>query len=315
MTTVEPLSELTFEPPGPGPWNLDTVHFPRPVTHYWMEMRPEPFARGFREVTSYYGLLFGGIEFQYVNGFAYSTMRPLDEQEIPARLARAQEVIDGKLWRDQLRDWDETYKPRSIKDAPRAPGGRSRRAVRRRAGGLPEALPRAPRRDDLSAHALHRSGGDRDRRLPRPRGGLDRRAASRAAGHDARCGTGFRGSIGRARCDDRGDSEGRPSGRGAARLRRRSRECSTSCARSTAKRVAAVSGYLELIGYRLLDGFDIAGRYALELPDALLRAIRIAVGARRTALTSDVDAKIAEVRRRSPRSTVTSSTSCSARRG
>jgi hypothetical protein len=39
----------------------------------------------------------------------------------------------------------------------------------------------------------------------------------------------------------------------------------------------AVSGYLDLVGYRLLDGFDISGRYALELPDALIRAIRASV--------------------------------------
>ncbi len=28
----------------------------------------------------------------------------------------------------------------------------------------------------------------------------------------------------------------------------------------------ALSGYLDFAGYRLLDGFDISGRYALELP-------------------------------------------------
>src|SRR5512134_3512854 len=39
---------------------------------------------------------------------------------------------------------------------------------------------------------------------------------------------------------------------------------------------AAVSGYLDLVGNRLVDGFDIAEPTALELPDALLRAISIA---------------------------------------
>src|SRR6185295_18503140 len=40
---------------------------------------------------------------------------------------------------------------------------------------------------------------------------------------------------------------------------------------------AAVNGYLDLVGYRPLDGFDISEAGALELPDALLRAIRVAV--------------------------------------
>ena len=39
---------------------------------------------------------------------------------------------------------------------------------------------------------------------------------------------------------------------------------------------AAVAGYLDLIGNRLLDGFDISEPTAIEMPDALIRAIRIA---------------------------------------
>ena len=50
--------------------------------------------------------------------------------------------------------------------------------------------------------------------------------------------------------------------------------CSTSCASLDNEVSRKLSGYLDLVGYRLLDGFDISGRYALELPDALLRAIR-----------------------------------------
>ena len=33
-------SAQDFEPPGPGSWNLDPVHFPRPVTRYWSETAP-----------------------------------------------------------------------------------------------------------------------------------------------------------------------------------------------------------------------------------------------------------------------------------
>ena len=62
---------------------------------------------------------------------------------------------------------------------------------------------------------------------------------------------------------------------------------------------AAVSGYLDLVGNRLIDGFDIAEPSALEMPDALLRAIRIAVSGEAQA-ASDVDARIAEVRAQVP---------------
>src|SRR5204862_1564229 len=62
---------------------------------------------------------------------------------------------------------------------------------------------------------------------------------------------------------------------------------------------AAVNGYLDLVGNRLIDGFDIAEPSALEMPDALLRAIRIAVSGE-PQIASDVDAKIAEVRAQVP---------------
>src|SRR5262245_14561359 len=80
-----------------------------------METHPQPFARGAAEFPRFYGMLVGGAQYEYVNGFAYSGMRPLPEEEIPARIERAQEVFERKLWREQLRDWDETFKPASIK--------------------------------------------------------------------------------------------------------------------------------------------------------------------------------------------------------
>src|SRR5262245_12234828 len=61
----------------------------------------------------------------------------------------------------------------------------------------------------------------------------------------------------------------------------------------------AMSEYLDVVGCRLLDGFDISGRYALELPDALLRAIRTAVDTGGS--TGDnAEARIAAVRDQVP---------------
>ena len=74
---------------------------------------------------------------------------------------------------------------------------------------------------------------------------------------------------------------------------------STSCARSTPTPVRRSSAYLDLAGYRLLDGFDISGRYALEMPDALLRAIRSSVVGRSVEAT-DVEDRIADVRGQVP---------------
>jgi pyruvate,water dikinase len=63
----------------------------------------------------------------------------------------------------------------------------------------------------------------------------------------------------------------------------------------------AVDEYLDLVGYRLLDGFDIGGRYALEMPDALVRAMRAAIeGGGDDDADAQAEAKIAEVRAKVP---------------
>ena len=61
---------------------------------------------------------------------------------------------------------------------------------------------------------------------------------------------------------------------------------------------AAMSAYLDLVGNRLLDGFDISEPTAIELPDVLIRAIRAAVEGRHEA--SDVEQRIAAVRAKVP---------------
>ena len=61
----------------------------------------------------------------------------------------------------------------------------------------------------------------------------------------------------------------------------------------------AMSQYLDLVGCRLLDGFDISGRFALEMPDVLLRSIRLSVGGAGND-TDEVDARIAEIRAQVP---------------
>jgi pyruvate,water dikinase len=60
-----------------------------------------------------------------------------------------------------------------------------------------------------------------------------------------------------------------------------------------------VSAYLDLVGYRLVDGFDISGRYALELPDALLRAIRVSLESQAPG-ASDREDQVADVRAKVP---------------
>ena len=46
MTYADAATELRFDLPGPGFWEQDPVHFPRPLTRYWTEVHPTAFKRG-----------------------------------------------------------------------------------------------------------------------------------------------------------------------------------------------------------------------------------------------------------------------------
>ena len=289
---------LQFEPPGPGSWHLDPVHFPRPVTRYWAEMHPEPFRRGTHEFMAFYGTPLDGMETQYVNGFAYTSMRPAPDEEIPQRFARAEEVWERKVWREQLREWDETFKPAAIRTH------RELQSVDAEAlsdAAMVEYLTRCREHHSQMIFQHMRFTGS----AMLPVGDLlahlgvwttvtpsDALAMLRGA---APVSAGASGELGRliaAITNDKAarvllDSSGDP-GKTLEELRAFGGDVGP-----------AVSAYLDLVGCRLLDGFDIAGRYALELPDVLLRSIRSSVdGAGND--TAEVDTRIAGIRSQVP---------------
>ena len=132
--------ELRFEPPGPGSWELDPVHFPRPVTRYLTETHPEPFRRGVQDFTRFYGMMIDGLEYKFVNGFVYRTVHPVAPEEIPVQFQRAEEVFQKKLWREQLRGLGRDRQAGLDQGAPGAAGSRSRRALRRGVDRLSDPL-------------------------------------------------------------------------------------------------------------------------------------------------------------------------------
>ena len=188
-----------FAPPGQGFWERDAVHFPRPLTRYWTDTHPEPFARGVHEFASSYGMLLDGLVMRYVNGVGYKQVVPVADDEVPVRFGRAEATFAEKLWRKQLGDWDGTVKPASIQAHLELQSVEADLLSDDRARGVPGPLPRPPRADDLPAHAVHGCGAGADRRLPRARRRLDRHRAGRAARADARQRAGIRRRVGSAR--------------------------------------------------------------------------------------------------------------------
>jgi pyruvate,water dikinase len=261
-------------------------------------MHAPAFKKGTNNFARFYGLLIDGLHFAYVNGFGYNQVMPAPDAEIPERFKRGEQVVAQKLWREQLRDWDENRKPSSIA---------THRAIQ---AVNPDDLSDAELvaylircRDHHSAmitqHMSFTGGatipvgdflahvGDWTSLPPSELLGLMRGTAAVSAG-----GSDEMDRLKRAIAQD-------PTARAVLASDGDPAQVLASLRSLEGETGAAVSGYLDLVGNRLIDGFDIAEPTALELPDALLRAIRTAVSGESHA-ASDVDARIAEVRAKVP---------------
>ena len=294
MTASDTSTKPGFEPPGPGSWEQDPVHLPRPMTRYFQETHPLPFKRGTNDFARFYGLLIDGLQIAYVNGFGYNQVLPAPDGEMPERFARAEQVFARRLWREQLQDWDANCKPAAIAKH------RELQAVD------PDLLPDADLvayltrcRDHHSSmiaqHMRFTAGavlptsdflahvGDWTGLPPSDLLGLMRGSAAVSSGGSDELERLKKAFAGDSSARNILESSGDPA-QVLASLRSLDGEAG-----------AAISGYLDLVGHRLIDGFDIAEPTALELPDALLRAIRIAAAGEAQA-ASDLEARIAEVR-------------------
>lgn len=291
-------AKLDLQAPGPGPWKQDPVHFPRALTRYFQETHPAPFREGTNDFARFYGLLIDGLQMAYVEGFGYNQVVSAPGDVVPQRFARAAEVFAGKLWREQLREWDSQAKPRAVAthrelqaiDPDSLPDAALVAYLRRCRDHHAAMLAQHMRytggatipTGDFLAHAGEWTGLPHSELLDLLRGS----AEVSAGGSDEM--SRLKGAFAASRAARAAlEGEGEPAAL-LARLRLLEGEAG-----------AALSAYLDLVGNRLSDGFDIAEPTALELPDSLIRAIRAAVsGEGRRG--SDVQARIAEVRAHVP---------------
>jgi pyruvate,water dikinase len=267
------------------------------MTRYWQETHPPAFKKGTNDFARFYGLLIDGIQIGYVNGFAYNQVLPAPESEIPERFKRAEQVFAQKLWREQLRDWDENSKPSSIARHrelqavdPDALSDAELSAYLRRCRDHHSAMLAQHMR--FTAGALLPTGdflahvGDWTGLPPSELLGLMRGSAEVSSG-----GSEEMERLRRAFAQDPAARETLASNDDPARVLANLRSLRGEAG-------AALSGYLDLVGNRLVDGFDIAEPTALELPDALLKSIRVAISAEAQAPSDD--ACVAEIRNQVP---------------
>lgn len=121
------MADVTWDPPGPGPWMQDRAHLPVSCTALLGEIYPEGFSRGFRETLEPWGALLDDMRLAYVNGFPFIQLVPLgapgpdgppSDEEIGAEIGRRTEIaaaaFENRIWRETMRSWDEEVKPAAI---------------------------------------------------------------------------------------------------------------------------------------------------------------------------------------------------------
>jgi rifampicin phosphotransferase len=285
-----------FEPPSPGVWERESTHIQRPVSRFLSAVFPQAFTRGFTETFAYYGLLLASMEAAVINGFIYSGPRPVGapkdakgpppkpvfklltwfHPEIRRRIARSREVFEKKLWREQVREWDEQVKPALVQvhqrllavDPSSLPDEGLAAHVRECAEALAHAIYTHHRFNGCAAvpvgdylvHATEWTGLSRTELLSPFRG-----TSPVSAGATAEL-----AKLSKAIRDGSEARAALTSGRAPAEVLRELREAGGEVGE-------AMRAYLGLVGYRVVTGMDVADLTGLEMPEILIGAIQSAV--------------------------------------
>jgi pyruvate,water dikinase len=285
------MSSIEFKAPGPGSWELEQTHFGKPATRYASAIIADPLARGFGEGTKRYGLLLDTLRMRFVNDFCYAKFVPVGapdnavgppprpifmvltrlHPEIRRRTAAAPDVFSQKLWREDMRRWDEEIKPDSIK--------RNSALQQTAIAKLDDAafLAHLERIRDNAAEMIYRHHiftiscifpvghfvSEVQRWTGLPSGevlGVLKGAAPISRGVGAEPLERLRAALS-------------ANGITAAGVRGRPAQQVLDDLLAKEGIGAALQAYLDVVGYRGVSGYDICDKYALEMPEMLVSAI------------------------------------------
>lgn len=99
-----------------GRWFLDRVHYASPVPHLYAELFPKAIAEGSRPSYRRYGMLTDGLSYRFVDGFGYFSAPLLTApDELAHRCAQAEESFATRRWRGDVRAWREEVRPAAVR--------------------------------------------------------------------------------------------------------------------------------------------------------------------------------------------------------
>jgi pyruvate,water dikinase len=314
MTTAS-----TFSPPSPGAWELEQTHLTRPPSIFMASVIPEPMMAGFKEGTRTYGLLLDHLEVAIVNRFLYVAPRAVGapksakgppprllfeiirrlHPEVRRRVRRAESVFRDRIWRQDVDRWDNEWRPRLTARAQRllaedlttASDGQLAQHVREAAELLRDAAFIHHRLNfcallpvgDFLSHAMEWTGMSPGELLqamrglsPVSAGAQEELARLRQALVDAPDALSLLNS-------------GLPDAEILTELQARGDEVG-----------AAMRAYVDVVGLRILGGYDVADRHAREHPDMMLKVIRAAVSGEDSVRRAAAAQSLARIRERVP---------------
>ena len=312
-------SSLAFTPPSPGAWELEQTHLTRPPSVFIAATMPPAMMAGFREGTRVYGVLLDYLEVAVINRFLYMAPRAVGapksakgppprlvfeilrrvHPEIRRRVARAADVFRDRYWREDVIRWDREVKPAMLgqarallaEDVTRASDAELAQHVRRAAEFISTATYNHHRFNacamltvgDFLVHAIGWTGLSAGELLktmrgmsPVSAGATEELAALRdslLANPDARAlvmSSSPDATI-LAQLLERQDASG-----------------------------AAARAWLDIVGLRVLGGYDVADPHAREHPALLVKIIRASITGEETARRAGAEQAFATVRERVP---------------
>lgn len=122
----ERQTDLSWQAPGPGQWDLDRSHVFRPATAINQHIQSSQTIVGSRRVLEELGAPVDGLDFRFVNGLVYSRVRPLIGADKPPAKAPplpllkiavrlhpemrrrrkiADRVLNERPWRKMIEEW------------------------------------------------------------------------------------------------------------------------------------------------------------------------------------------------------------------
>jgi len=309
----------SFTPPSPGAWELEQTHLTRPPSMFSAAVIPDAMMAGFKAGSRQYGVLLDYLEVAVINRFIYYAPRPVGapksakgappklafqilqrvHPELRRRIRRAEEVLRDRIWRQDVEWWDRELRPdmaakgRALlaEDLSTASDAQLAGHMRRATELLKHAVFTHHRLNfcsllpvgDFLIHAMEWTGlsaGDLLQAMrglsPVSAGAVDelvelRKALLQAPDALALVKGGGADADVLAQLQSRQDAVG-----------------------------AAARAYINVVGLRILGGYDVADPHAREHPEMIMKVIRASVAGEDMTRRAQAAKALAAIRERVP---------------